>query len=272
MQWFRFYSEAIGDPKMRRIARSTKTAPATVVGVWAILLSIASDSPERGRLIMGSVPATADDISDLAGVETAAILDAMLDLGMLAADDILGLYIPNWDKRQYASDTSTPRVQAWRSKNKGKGGETLQQRSSNGGGNVSETDQKQIQKQSSSTAADYPDETLEEHLAHENPEDPVDTMPAAEFRRWTREYERTQALLVASDYEGEKVRDWWKRVPFEAWTYALEQAKDNRQTGRWSYIETILKRVEQDGLPVEKQVQKAATTVVKGLSVRTIMQ
>jgi DNA replication protein DnaD len=97
-------------------------------------------------------------------------------------------------------------------------------------------------------------------------------MPAEEFRKWTREYERTQALLVSSDHEGEKIRDWWSRVPFEAWTYALEEAKDNRQTGRWKYIEAILARVEREGLPADKQVERAVTTVVKGLSVRELMQ
>lgn len=49
MQWFRFYTEAISDKKLRRIARDNNECMAYVIGVWTIVLSMASDSPIRGR-------------------------------------------------------------------------------------------------------------------------------------------------------------------------------------------------------------------------------
>ena len=68
MQWFRFYTEAISDKKLRRIARDTNECMAHVPGVWTIILSMASDSPQRGVLLLSdTVPATIDDINDAAG-------------------------------------------------------------------------------------------------------------------------------------------------------------------------------------------------------------
>ena len=54
MPWFRFYSEAVRDTKLRRIARKTDRPFAETVGTWAIILSFASESPKRGTVAVTS--------------------------------------------------------------------------------------------------------------------------------------------------------------------------------------------------------------------------
>lgn len=125
MDWFRFYSETIRDGKIRRVARKAGETPLHVIGVWSVLLSIASESQQRGTLLLGNDPVTVDDIEDVTGCNVSETLQEMIQVGMLAFDGEV-YSIPAWGKRQYESDNSTPRVQKHR-QNK-KQSETLQER------------------------------------------------------------------------------------------------------------------------------------------------
>lgn len=125
MDWFRFYSETIRDSKVRRVVRKTKETPAHVIGVWSVLLSIASESQQRGTLLLGNDPVTVDDIEDVTGCNVSETLQEMIQVGMLAFDGEV-YSIPAWGKRQYESDNSTPRVQKHRQGKKQS--ETLQKR------------------------------------------------------------------------------------------------------------------------------------------------
>lgn len=80
---------------------------------------------------------------------------------------------------------------------------------------------------------------------------------------FTNTYKSTWALLPASDYEAGKIKDWANRVPLEAWEYALRECVDHHNTGQWKYLESILKRVEKDGLP-QVSPAVAATPVANG--------
>lgn len=118
MDWFRFYSEAANDKKLRRVARLTGQAPATVLGIWTIMLSIASESPERGKLLIGQdTPATAEDIADIAGCNVTETLLKLDETGLVTQCNGV-ICITAWDKRQYESDNSTPRVYKHRQKAK----------------------------------------------------------------------------------------------------------------------------------------------------------
>lgn len=135
MPWFRFYSEAIRDTKLRRIARTTNTTLAEVLGIWAIILSFAGESPERGSLVLsGGNPITEDDISDAAGCNVSETLQELQRNGMIIVDEGV-ISIAAWSKRQYDSDNSTKRVQAYRNKVKDQENATLQEQPRN----VSET-------------------------------------------------------------------------------------------------------------------------------------
>ena len=116
MNWFRFYSEAIDDKKLRRIARETDSPFACVLGIWTIILSLASESCIRGALMIGDgVPATADDVSDIAGCNVTVTLQKLIVTGLVT--DVGGvLYVSSWDKRQYTSDSSADRVRNHRNR------------------------------------------------------------------------------------------------------------------------------------------------------------
>lgn len=123
MQWFRFYTEAVSDKKLRRIARDNNESMAHVLGVWTIVLSIASDSPIRGRLLISDdVPATIDDINDAAGCNVTATFQKLFVTGLVTAavtDDGKTVYeVPAWDKRQFESDSSATRVRRHRERKK----------------------------------------------------------------------------------------------------------------------------------------------------------
>jgi hypothetical protein len=123
MQWFRFYAETISDKKLRRIARDVNEPIANVIGVWTIVLAMASDSPIRGRLMISAdVPATIDDISDAAGCNVTETFLKLVVTGLVTTDvtdDGHTVYVVTaWDKRQYESDSSATRVKRHRERQK----------------------------------------------------------------------------------------------------------------------------------------------------------
>jgi len=95
----------------------------------------------------------------------------------------------------------------------------------------------------------------------------ADPVPA-----FTASYKRMWAMLPASEYEQAKVKDWAERVPLEAWEYALKECVDRHNVGQWKYLETILKRVEKEGiqssLPV---VAAAANGIVNGFDMSAML-
>lgn len=71
----------------------------------------------------------------------------------------------------------------------------------------------------------------------------------AKIKGFVEEYQRVWALLISSEYERDKVEDWSKRVTLPVWTFALQECADSRKVGHWKYFESILRRVEREGLP-----------------------
>lgn len=118
MQWFRFYSEALDDPKVQRL-------PGDVFKAWVNLLCLANESEDRGSL------PSLDDVAfrlRLDAQRTDDVTGYLLRAGLLEEDET-GLHIHGWESRQKKSDNVTLRVQQHRSK--GKTDETLQERFGN---------------------------------------------------------------------------------------------------------------------------------------------
>jgi hypothetical protein len=121
-RWFRFYDDAVNDPKLLRL-------PDDLYRAWTILLCFAS----KGG---GTLP-PADDIAIALRMKPSKVAEWITKLvraGLM--DDMGGHFEPhNWNGRQYKSDVSTDRVKRFR----------------NGKRNVSETANEtapeQIQKQ-----------------------------------------------------------------------------------------------------------------------------
>lgn len=142
--WFRWYVEAVRDPKLRRL---------TPTGRWLFvaMCSAGRESPELGRLLIApGVGMTDEEVAayaDVSAREMARALPVMDRLGMVRRDDEGVLCVLNLAHRQYQSDTSTERVRAHRERSKDvpeNEDETLQRRfmeqDRNGGRNAPETE------------------------------------------------------------------------------------------------------------------------------------
>jgi len=116
--WLRLYHDTPNDRKFMRACRMSSQPKTMVLGFWSLLLCMASDSPERGRLLYGEdVPVTDDDIereSELDPIAVGKMLETFLKLGMLSRSACYE--IANWDKRQFKSDNSAARVAKHRAK------------------------------------------------------------------------------------------------------------------------------------------------------------
>ena len=135
--WFRFYTEAVSDRKLRRLSIGHRW-------LWVVVLAAAKQSEVEGMLMLTEREAmTVADLADLAGMkerEVTAGMEAMVRLGLLEVDRTLGCWVVvAWHKRQYASDDTTSRTRKHRSRNgpeppPGNDDGTAMERSNNGDG------------------------------------------------------------------------------------------------------------------------------------------
>lgn len=126
-QWFRLYTEIVGDRKLRRHDPAIRWA-------WVSLLCAIKQSPVRGKFYLSeNVPGTFDDLADIAAVPLETIKQAIAifkDQDMLSKDEG-PLKALHWGDRQYESDSSTERTRKYRQNKKGDcdDNETSQERS-----------------------------------------------------------------------------------------------------------------------------------------------
>jgi hypothetical protein len=138
MPWFRFYVATVRDRKVRRLAPEHRW-------LWVVILSVARQSPEPGRLIISDGdPWTVDDLADEAALTTQQVnkgIAAMLKMDGFIVDVGGVLEVVNWGKRQYESDLSTARVTQKRTKERQSNGDvTAYQRPINGDATSPDTD------------------------------------------------------------------------------------------------------------------------------------
>jgi hypothetical protein len=106
--WFRFYVEAMRDPKMRRLTPAQRW-------LWVAILAAARESCIPGVLMVAETePMALWELADYAAVkerEIAPALDKMCSLGMVRFDDERQAWaVSNFADRQYESDSSAERV------------------------------------------------------------------------------------------------------------------------------------------------------------------
>lgn len=219
MPWFRVYSEVLHDRKLRKVCQLCRQPKAVVLGVWITLLAIASESPERGRLLIGAeLPLDLEDLAEETGLPIAeldALMTTFKSLGMvLETGDIA-----RWDERQFKSDHSTARVRRWRQKQRMKRGETLQQHRE--------------------TVIDSDSYTDSEKEALSNLGGEKGKQTEEEAPNWTVEFEKLIALYrrlfpdkpqprpTTQSYR-DKFRVRFKQAHFrESWRLALERAAES---------------------------------------------
>jgi hypothetical protein len=107
--WFRFYTEAINDPKLEELTPAQRW-------LWVTLLAVARESPQSGRLLRAEgVPWRSEALGRRAGLkarEAQEGLKEMEKVGLIAWDDCW--VIPRWRDRQFESDDVTARTQRHR--------------------------------------------------------------------------------------------------------------------------------------------------------------
>lgn len=111
--WFRFYVEACGDRKLRRLKPEHRW-------LFVACMAAARQSPEPGVLLVGNKPMDCDDLADFAGMTRRQVRDGMAalsqeDTAMVAYDESSGAWwLPRFAERQYESDSSTKRTRRLR--------------------------------------------------------------------------------------------------------------------------------------------------------------
>lgn len=139
--WLRLYNETLSDRKIARVCRDAGQPKALVIGVWATLLMLASESPRRGELLISEdLPLSPDEIREETGLEEEAFTAIVTGLSSYSLIDTSGpcWAICNWDKRQPPSDNSAERVRQHRERQRAvtppqspNGNAPLQKRNSN---------------------------------------------------------------------------------------------------------------------------------------------
>lgn len=103
-QWFRFYDEALNDPKVQSLDGDT-------FKVWVNLLCVTSQCD--GHIFFDDIPFHLR----MGDKQALAYCVKLADKGLLIPTE--HGYIPNgWDKRQYKTDTSAERTKAYRERKK----------------------------------------------------------------------------------------------------------------------------------------------------------
>lgn len=147
MDWLRLYDEILHDRKVQAL-------PCDLFKAWINLLCIANKGAPRGTL------PPVEDVAWTLRMSEADTERALADLVAVGLIDqtAKGYQMHNWERRQYASDNSTERVQRFRQKHAETAGnvtETLQKQPSNE--NATPPEQKQIQNRTDTEAeAEHP--------------------------------------------------------------------------------------------------------------------
>ena len=114
--WFRFYVEAIYDPKLRRLPPGQRW-------LWPTVMALARQSPVPGHLLISAADEevealTEADLVDAAAMttkEVKAALAAFYRLGMMHTDDELDcMVVTKFNSRQFESDDVTERTRRHR--------------------------------------------------------------------------------------------------------------------------------------------------------------
>ena len=203
--WFRLYGDILSDRKLTRISKIIGQPRALLLGVWTVMLALANESPERGRLLLApGQPLTLEDLKDETGIdEIETVLGQFVVMDMIAKDSGVW-YIVHWKGRQFEGDgPSTSRVQKHRETAKQQANEALE-------GNVPETFHSNAPETESETESE-----TEQREVRNKPRTPPPPMPP-------------QILAFREAMGG-------KRVPHKAtWPVIVKSVGEDKQSlDRW---------------------------------------
>lgn len=163
--WFRVYGEILHDRKVSKAARAAGVQKIEMIGALVGLFSLANDSPIPGALYVTLQERFSnEDVTnelEISPEKWQKIKSALIYYGMIEVIDD-AIFVKNWSKRQFKSDSSTQRVQKHRQKMNNQGNETLQERFGNAPDTDTETESEseltQNPKTSSAYSSEFPDQ------------------------------------------------------------------------------------------------------------------
>ena len=213
MKWFRFYSEALHDPKVRRL-------PSGLFKDWVLVLCLANEGKPRGVL---------PPVKDIAyhfnrtPAKVEALLSDLQGRGLL--DEKGGGLMPhNWRERQPGWDDSAERQRRHRG------------RDNNATVTVSSRDRHRLEEEA---------ETEQNRTDSETEEEAEETL----LPLLTKHYENEIGSLTA--IVEDELRDWARKIPDERFVeYAFNEASANGARN-WKYVATIFSRLEAEGWPAD---------------------
>ena len=224
MDWFRFYSDVVHDPKVQKL-------PPPMFKHWVNVMCLASANDPRGL-----VP-PADEVAfalRITVTRARLLLEDLSRLSLLDLDEDGNLSPHNWQSRQFESDDVTSRVRRFRNKRN-----VTRNVSSNNvetppdtEQNRTDPEQKQIQKT-----------RVREVLPPLQPEE------ITGGKNIFRETERMLGRQLTG-MECDKLREMEAEYSEEVWRYALRESSDlNKRSIR--YLESVCKN-NKDGVPDER--------------------
>lgn len=161
--WFRFYTEAFSDRKIRRLKPEHRW-------LFAACLGAARQSPEAGVLLVAEgLPMDARDLADWAGIDVRTVkagMRALIDLGLIVERSLgdhgeIAWSSPTFQDRQFESDDTTKRTRKYRATreyaNEGTFQPSSRERSGNVGRNVPETETETETEKNSCASGDAPE-------------------------------------------------------------------------------------------------------------------
>ena len=197
--WFRFYTEALHDQKLRCV-------PPAQRWVWVAILAAARQSPIPGALMVSERRPMEDyALADLAGVPVRDVRKALVAFchdDMIEIDETIGAWrVVKWSERQFESDDITERTRKHRSNGSGRNVPTLTV------GTPPETEtEKQILSSSSSDSTGPVDNSV--------PDEVWDVVAELKLRRQSDviknpvPWKRSTALNARSEW-GDLAALWW---------------------------------------------------------------
>lgn len=131
LPWFKFYTEALSDPKFAVVANDNKMQTWEVLGIWTSLLCVAANSPIRGTLAISELRGLS--IKDLKSIirwddsywdntdfqdfyDFESIIKSFMELDMIILDECGTYKIKNFDERQETKEDKTARLNRERQK------------------------------------------------------------------------------------------------------------------------------------------------------------
>jgi hypothetical protein len=239
--WFRSWHGAPTDTKFNVIAKRAGVVPGVVSAVWWALLDHASQAEDRGSVADWDVETYAAWSGWDEG-EVTAVVQAMKDKGLIDGDRIA-----HWDKRQPNDDTNKERQARWRERNK-EGKDVTRYAPLRNDTETEPETEPEVEPERTPPPPPVDPYVALEFKANNAADAVVKAMVDPKYKEFVAIMDKHWGPRTISSATADDIAGWAKITPVEEWEYAIEQGRKHGKTNL-RYVETILERVQRDGIP-----------------------